>query len=49
MTEQTKKSSYQTIKRNPEQDQLRVLLESSLGIGIPNFNLDDSLIGKGKK
>ena len=49
MTEQTKKSSYQTIKRNPEQDQLRVLLESSLGIGIPNFKLDDSLIGKGNK
>ena len=49
MTEQTKKNSYQNIKRNPEQDQVRVFLESSLGIGIPNFKLDDSLIGKGNK
>ena len=49
MTEQTKKNSYQNIKRNPEQDQVRVFLESSLGIGIPNFKLDDTLIGKGNK
>ena len=49
MTEQGKKNFFQNTKRNPEQDQCRVFLESSLNIGIPNFKLDDTLIGKGNK
>jgi hypothetical protein len=49
MTDQSKKSAGQIIKRNTEEEQCRVYLEASLGISVTSFTLSDTIIGKGNK
>ena len=49
MTDQSKKSAGQIIKRNTEEEQCRVYLEASLGISVSSFTLSDTIIGKGNK